>query len=159
MRVKVSALVLACALWAAVMPCLEAQEPVISRGRWTPQITGEQGATGQSYFVQYGEWVKVGPLITASFDVFLLAKGQISGRLVIAPLPFPVAAFGDGGGVIGAYEFLPNPPRSLMLRPYHLSNFAYLMGAYGGTSAAHLTAANIGDLLRLTGTVTYIAVE
>lgn len=159
MRVKVSVLILVCALVAAVMPRVDAQSPAVSRGRWSPQLTGENGATGQQYWVQNGEWVKVGPLVTASFDVFLIAKGQINGRLVIGALPFQVAAFGDGGSAMGDYSFLASSPQSLMLRPYHLSTHAHLVGAFGGPTAIYLTSAYITDYTRLTGTVTYIAVE
>jgi hypothetical protein len=62
-----------------------------TEGTWTPTLSGTGGGSGQVYGEQVGHYVKVGKLVTASFDVGVSTAGTISGAVIVGGLPFPAS--------------------------------------------------------------------
>ncbi|MDB5439708.1 MAG: hypothetical protein JWM33_2135 [Caulobacteraceae bacterium] len=58
-------------------------------GAWTPGITfASGGATGVGYVSRFGNYVKIGRLVTVQFYINLSSKGSSTGTLQITGLPF-----------------------------------------------------------------------
>ena len=57
-------------------------------GTWTPVLGGAGGTSGQTYSYQNGSYVKIGKLVSVSFQLGLSAKGTITGNAIIQGLPF-----------------------------------------------------------------------
>ena len=57
-------------------------------GTWTPVIGGSTSESGQTYGHQRGVYVKIGRLVTCTFDVYFSAKGTITGAIQIKGFPF-----------------------------------------------------------------------
>ena len=73
-------------------------------GTWNPTIVGNSGASGQSYNIQNGTYVKVGSFIHATFDVQLSTMGTLSGTyVVIGGLPFAGKSSNLGGTALITY--------------------------------------------------------
>jgi len=69
-------------------------------GTWTPVLSGNGGATGQTYTLQTGEYTKVGNLVTVRGAIQLSAAGTLSGTYaVIGGLPFTVSNTFYPGGI------------------------------------------------------------
>lgn len=166
LKYAVATLVLACALVAA--PVVVAHEQatagcgsVVCSSPWWPQLAGEGGSvlnSGQTYSQLEGRWSKVGNIVTATFDIALLSKGNIAGYLVVYPLPFPAAE--DASGAVGPFAGFTAYPASLSLHAVKGTNYARVLMATGWhTNAVQVHTANITDTARLSGTITYISVE
>jgi hypothetical protein len=58
-------------------------------GSWTPTIGGSGGSPAHTYTLQFGRYVKLGPIIFVKCTVVLSAKGgAITGNVQIEGLPF-----------------------------------------------------------------------
>lgn len=57
-------------------------------GTWTPTIGGSGGQSGQVYSYQIGNYIKIGKLVMAFFDVGLSTLGTITTNVQIKGLPF-----------------------------------------------------------------------
>ena len=67
-------------------------------GAWTPVLGGSTSESGQTYDRQAGRYVKVGRLVTCSFDVVLSAEGTVTGNAVLKGLPFASGTDGAASG-------------------------------------------------------------
>lgn len=76
-------------------------------GTWTPALKFGGGSTGITYSQQFGQYTKVGRLVTCTFNIFLTSKGSSAGSATIDGLPFTV--FNGNGYYAGA-----------MLQPYKI---------------------------------------
>jgi len=72
-------------------------------GTWTPIITADGGASGQTYSIQSGNYTKIGRLVAVGFNVALTAKGTLSGNIQLGGLPMfggtPLSGVFDVGWV------------------------------------------------------------
>jgi hypothetical protein len=67
-------------------------------GAWTPVLGGATSESGQAYDRQAGRYVKVGRVVTCSFDVVLTTEGTIVGGAVIKGFPFVSGSDGASSG-------------------------------------------------------------
>jgi hypothetical protein len=67
-------------------------------GAWTPVLGGATSETGQAYDRQAGRYVKVGRVVTCSFDVALSTEGTITGNATLKGLPFVSGSDGAASG-------------------------------------------------------------
>jgi hypothetical protein len=129
-------------------------------GTWTPAITGSGGGSGQTYTTQVGRYVKIGRLVTATFNIVLSAEGTITTDVLITGLPFTIENTAN------------------QLPPVHVtffngmeSNLSYV-GGYGNvntttarlfgqgaadTGMGALLTADISNTTQLVGMITYTA--
>lgn len=130
-------------------------------GSWTPTIEGNTGASGQTYAVQVGRYVKIGKMVYVQFLVKLSAKGTLTGTVVyVRGLPFTsesttnlyaacpfgywessLTSFYSVGGFI--------PPNST-----HIGVFA---AAAAATTLPDMLVGAVGDSTGLIGAVCYRA--
>ena len=83
---------------------------VYEEGPWTPTIQDGSlsDAEGQTYFIQQGEYVRVGKQVTICGKVQINSLGSLSGVVRVANLPFPLGAgqppasivFGSGSSLV-----------------------------------------------------------
>jgi hypothetical protein len=70
-------------------------------GTWTPFISGDSGASGQTYSVQQGKYTKIGNQVTCWFEMTLTAKGTLTGGTVgIVNNPFTPAVYTSADGLV-----------------------------------------------------------
>ena len=122
-------------------------------GSWTPTITGNSGASGQSYNVQLGKYTKIGSFVHYTFDVSLTTAGTFSGSyVVIGGLPFPGNGANIGGSVnIGYHTGIGG---NLPLGGYISGSNVYLMEHGTSGSDYMLVSENkIGNSGRLIGSL------
>ena len=127
-------------------------------GTWTPTVGGTS-----TYAIQKASYIKVGRLVTVSFDMQIVLLGTGS-TVAISGLPFTVGSgtspkFEQGFGPSGYFE-------SLAVVVYSLNFYANVGGtdiyAISTSTALGSTTANVnpaiyGNLTRVQGTVTYMA--
>ena len=77
-------------------------------GTWTPTLKFGGGTTGITYSQQFGQYTKIGRLVTCTFNIFLTSKGSSTGSASIDGLPFTV--FNGSGYYAGT-----------MLQPYKIN--------------------------------------
>jgi hypothetical protein len=78
---------------ATLDPTFQAAVPSYIEGVFTPTIIADGSASGQVYAVQQGAYVKVGKLVTASFQLVLSNKGTLTGNVFIGSLPFTASMY------------------------------------------------------------------
>jgi hypothetical protein len=66
-------------------------------GAWTPTIGGSGGQSGQAYSNFSAHYIKIAKWVYVSFEVYLSAKGTITGNVYLRGLPFTV----DSGMITG----------------------------------------------------------
>jgi hypothetical protein len=127
-------------------------------GTWTPTVGGTS-----TYSIQKGSYIKVGRLVTVSFDMQIILLGTGS-TVAISGLPFTVGTgtspkFEQGIGASGYFE-------SLATTVYSLTFYANVNGtdlyaistsAALGSTTANVNPAIYGNSTRVQGTVTYMA--
>jgi hypothetical protein len=69
-------------------------------GTWIPTLKFGGGSTGITYSQQFGQYTKIGRLVTCTFNIFLSSKGSSAGSATIDGLPFTV--FNGNGYYAGA---------------------------------------------------------
>jgi hypothetical protein len=130
-------------------------------GTWSPVLSAVANGNTFGYTSRFGNFIKIGQLVTATFSIALSSTGTASGNTFIDNLPFPVAT---GNGVFGSlkcfrYANLDNKvvdvtggsegnPGAFVL--YHTKN-----NAAGVTE--NLTVSELTTTSQLYGTITYIA--
>jgi len=77
-------------------------------GTWTPALKFGGGSTGITYSQQFGQYTKVGRLVTCTFNLFLSSTGSSTGSATIDGFPF--AVLNGNGYYAGA-----------MLQPYRIN--------------------------------------
>jgi hypothetical protein len=134
-------------------------------GAWTPVLGGATSETGQAYDRQAGRYVKVGRVVTCSFDVALSTEGTITGNATLKGLPFVSgndgAASGKGnraGLCTGAFFNLGN---SVVFLGGHIGEGATSIEFLQLTSAGSGVSSVAGSTLftnttQIIGSITYI---
>jgi len=102
-------------------------------GTWTPVLKFGGGSTGIATSQQYGQYTKIGRLVTCTFNIFLTNKGSSTGVATIDGLPFTVL---NGNGYYAG----------TMLQPYAI-NYANggMLTMYVDKSSNNLVFQNIPD--------------
>ena len=119
-------------------------------GTWTPSLGGTT-----TYTARVGSYVKVGQLVTVSFDVHVSAIGTGSTR-IISGLPFTVSTGNSAAGGVGYYDSAATAIASIFVRVDGGANTVILDG-----STAFSTASGTPNLFqngtRIIGAITYRA--
>jgi hypothetical protein len=129
-------------------------------GTWTPAIGGSGGQSGQAYTTQVGRYVKIGKLVTCTFQVTLSTLGTITTNVQVQGLPFtsenttgqrvPVQ-IGYWSGLTSTYVFIGG-----FLEPN-----ATVVTLQGATAAATglsvLAQANLAATSQFIGSISYVA--
>ena len=134
-------------------------------GAWTPVLGGATSETGQAYDRQAGRYVKVGRLVTCSFDVALSTEGTITGNATLKGFPFVSGSDGASSGkgnraglCTGGFFNLGN---SVVFLGGHIGEGATSIEFLQLTSAASGTSGIAGSTLftnttQILGSITYI---
>jgi hypothetical protein len=122
-------------------------------GTWTPILGGSGGQSGQTYAIQGGQYVKVGRLVTVSFDTLLTAKGTITGQIGIYGLPFGVAIINTAGPV-SYFSGWTTPKVFVAVLASGFQATVFGLSAAATVVSAFATA-DITDAQRIVGSVTY----
>ena len=127
-------------------------------GTWTPNVGGTA-----TYGIQQGSYIKVGRLVTVSFDMYILLLGTGS-TTGMSGLPFTVGSatspkFEQCNGAMGYVQSLAVNVYSLTFNAAANGTTIYStsMNTLGGT--ANVNPAIYGNGTRVQGTVTYMAVN
>ena len=119
-------------------------------GTWTPSLGGTA-----TYSARTGDYVKIGVMVTAFFDITVSSIGTGSGSL-ISGLPF--TSGGGTQGMPGSASFWSSLATALTFLNLRVDLGATTIGT-SGTSAAQTTITNgpniFGNGARLVGSVTY----
>jgi hypothetical protein len=75
----------------------------IEVGTWTPTVGGTGGATGVTYGVQLGSYVKIGKMVLVQGVITLTNKGTITGSVRLESLPFASANITSLSGTAPMY--------------------------------------------------------
>ena len=127
-------------------------------GTWSPLITGAGGATGQTYGIQTGRYIKIGKLVIASFYAQLSAAGVITGVVGIGGLPFPSqnVTSGQVAGVLTYFEALATNWIFIGFQSRVNGTFADIYGrSTAGTTVVAFGSGDIGNTSAFIGTITY----
>ena len=128
------------------------------QGTWTPNVGGTA-----TYSIQKGSYIKVGRLVTVSFDmaITLLGTGNVYG---ISGLPFTVGSVTSPKqeqcvGASGYFESLATTVYSLNFYAAANGTIIYSISTSTtlGSTTANVNPAIFGNATRVQGTVTYIA--
>lgn len=122
---------------------------------WTPRI--DQGAsTNIAKTVTYSRYVRIGSLVTWTFNILMTASGTAGSALVLT-LPVTAVSGAGGGGAGMVYDFSTTTRYSAHIE-FATPTTAIFVGDWSGASgwgAVPNLAIASGDVLR--GTVTYEA--
>lgn len=130
-------------------------------GTWTPTLTGSGTAGSQTYLVQYGNYVKTGVNVVATFEV-RLKSFTATGNVLLTDLPFSSANTNGGNATagvcsIGFYQGFTfaasNTQISAQIRPNGTTADVYTGGS--GAGAASQDFASLTSNAYLTGTCSY----
>ena len=135
---------------------MNALNPVL--GSWTPILTADGGASGQTYSSQVGSYYKVGKLVVATFGMVLTAKGTLTGNLQLSGYPF--AGDGNAGYMPLIWENL-GVALAALYAEVGSSTLGYLrpLAAGGSTSFINqaMAAAGVTNTTILRGSLIYTA--
>lgn len=70
----------------------------LNSGSWTPTIQFGGASVGITYSSNTGNYVRIGSLIVAEYNIVLTSKGSSTGGAVLAGLPFTSSATTQSGG-------------------------------------------------------------
>jgi hypothetical protein len=126
---------------------------------------GDTGASGQTYTVQQGWYVKVGRTVTCWGSLTLSVKGTLTGTFaVIGGLPFPLDTIAAGGSNLGGVGKLligagfPNHYSSDIYLGYNGANYVYLnIKKAIGTAITLAVLADVSNGASLNFTFEYLA--
>lgn len=125
-------------------------------GTWTPNVGGTA-----TYTIQKGSYIKVGRLVTVSFDMQInaIGTGDTAGML---GLPFTVGnvnsgRFEQGNGAAGYFQDLAVNVYSITFNAAANGTTVYSISNSALGATANVNPAIYGNSARVQGTVTYIA--
>lgn len=131
----------------------------IEVGTWTPTIEGSTTPGSSSYNYQVGRYVKIGPLVTAWFNVELTSKaGAFAGPANIGGLPYTIrnAANFAYPGAISYFSNLAISAVNVNIHGNVNSKTARLLRSTGPTATISNMADNdIKNNSRFTGVISY----
>lgn len=123
---------------------------------WTPALTFGGGSTGLTYSTQAGQYVTIGNLVVAEFNIVLSAKGSSTGSAAIS---LPVTAGGSnrvGFGIVSAYSGavgLTGWPHGSIVA----SGTVCTLQQFGATAGAALADTNFGNSTAISGVLIYFS--
>ena len=121
-------------------------------GTWTPSIAGDA-----TYTARTGQYVKVGRVVTASFDMTINAINSSAAGADIQGLPF--AAGGSSQGQAGSVSYWSNAASSIYYVAIRVDLTATSLGlsfTTSATSTAQLGLSFWQNSARMIGTITYV---
>ena len=121
-------------------------------GTWTPSIAGDA-----TYTARTGQYVKVGRMVTASFDMTINAINTSAAGSDIQGLPF--AAGGSSQGQAGSVSYWSNAASSIYYVAIRVDLTATSLGlsfTTSATSTAQLGLSFWQNGARIIGTITYV---
>lgn len=126
-------------------------------GEWTPVLGGTGGATGVTYALQHGRYVKVGRIVHVQARVTLSNRGSITGTVTLEGLPFAAGAL--YGGLAVPYFASMNTSLTWLAGLVEPSATRALMHYRSGvaTSVSSLTGLDLGNSTDLIFAGTYEA--
>ena len=130
-------------------------------GLWTPGFSAETTPpTGITYSLQDGRYVKVGKIVTASFDVLVASPGS-GGNGIVMLTGFPFTnGFTSASGLLGYFSGVALGVSGLSLYFQPSTNYSQIYyknsNATGGVDGVLPFTAIIGGT-RLIGSITYMA--
>ena len=136
---------------------VEATQPLY--GTWTPTLTADGGASGQSYGSNTtGSYIKIGRLVHVTGSVELTLKGTLTGTVQLAALPFPVGGVTASGLHVNFWYALASAYTDLTLQLIYGTSKAYLRGNTAAAASQGAVAGTaITDIFQLGFSGTYHA--
>lgn len=129
-------------------------------GSWTPTITATGGASGQTYAVQVGRYVKVGKMVTAQFQVQFSNAGTLTGSVQIGGFPFTSENTSDMYSTLMINQFANLATAVVWLFGYIGPNVSAgnlnIMTA-AATAGSAMVQGNVANNTQFVGSVTYYA--
>jgi len=128
-----------------------------TEGTWTPTLTADGGASGQSYGANTaGSYIKIGRLVHVTGTVELTAKGTLTGTVQLAGLPFPVGGVTASGLHVNYWYALTAAYTDLTLQLIFGSQKGYLRGNTAPAASQGAVAGSaISDIFQLGFNGTY----
>ena len=128
-------------------------------GTWTPILGGSSGQSGQSYGASsFGRYVKVGGMVTLTWQVVLTNKGTVSGTYsTLQGFPFTVlAGSGSSSAAISYYANWNTGYYWMGCYADPSSTFAYITGnASAVPNISYIGPAQIANTTVFIGSITY----
>jgi hypothetical protein len=129
-------------------------------GTWTPVLGGSGGTSGQTYTVQLGEYVKIGKLVRADFNVKFSNAGTITTDLEIQGLPFTIENTTNYRPTLSVGSWTALNTAVVWLSGIGVANttkatIQALTAA--GTGTATLTSADVTNTTQISGSIEYRA--
>ena len=119
-------------------------------GTWTPAIAFGGATTGITYTQQLGSYVKIGKLVTISFEITLSSKGSATGPLTVTGSPFTRSGARTAGTLSYITGTLPYSV-PVVFYPNAAGVLTFNPGATGG-----LTDAQFTDTSAIIGSISYL---
>jgi hypothetical protein len=126
-------------------------------GAWTPQLQFGGGDVGMTNSTASGTWVQIGPLVIATFEIVLTAKGSSTGAATIAGLPAACGSAISGACLTLYHAGLATSPA--FEHYVQAGSSAISLGKSGGTSWAALADTDFANTSQLNGVAIYQAAQ
>ena len=128
-------------------------------GSWTPTVYGHTTAGTPTYTTQVGEYLRIGRLCYASYNVVISNKGGMAGRIRIGGLPFNMW-FGDADNeqtTIASAAGVTTNSLGLAARLFGGNNYINVMRSFYSTTLqlGYLLNTDVNDALQLKGVVVF----
>ena len=143
---------------------IAAADMEVEEGAWAPILYGHTTAGTPTYIVQVGEYLRIGRLCYASYNVIISNKGGIVGRIRIGGLPFPMW-FGSGAdneqATVASANGVTSSSLGLAARLFGDSTFINVMRSFYNTTLqlGYLQNTDVNDALQLKGVAVYKIAE
>jgi hypothetical protein len=125
-------------------------------GTWTPSIVGATSASGQTYSIRTGSYVKIGRSVTANFSIVLTAKGNMAGSIKIVGLPFNGISGRSQAATIISGSMDLDDNQQLVGYQYAVNPLIYLFYQENDTALVQLSGVGaINNNTEIQGSVTY----
>ena len=135
-------------------------------GTWTPSMLFATTQGTQVYATQYGNYIKTGRKVYATFDIVITSLGTGAGNfsMSLAGLPAPMTGNGTFGALeINTQQVTASDPTSMQgtvaSGASSVPVFGQIIVPGGGGSITYrqITAADLGGTTNITGTIQYIS--
>ena len=135
-------------------------------GTWTPSMLFATTQGTQVYATQYGNYIKTGRKVYATFDIVITSLGTGAGNfsMSLAGLPTPMTGNGTFGALeINTQQVTASDPTSMQgtvaSGATSVPVFGQIIVPGGGGSITYrqITAADLGGTTNITGTIQYIS--
>jgi hypothetical protein len=133
--------------------------PTIQTGTWTPFLTADGGASGQTYGIQEGYYIKTGRLVYVQGFIRLTGLGVLNGAIAVGGFPFAASNVSSayGGIAVGHWAGMNMNVTCPALRGIpNDTRFYVLVSVSPSTSANHMTSGVLTSTSDLTFAGTYM---